>query len=168
MQWLKRRRGPEHWFLLHAASVADMDAGRISGSEAFDRRAKAQWGLIACGTEAVPYALRMLASPDADVREDAGGVLGAIGRQPEVVDAVLDALETENDQQTRDSLVLALGQLGDHRAVPRLAALIRSNATDEDTRFTAVQSLGRLARQHFDRRDEPVAAALEWLDKRGH
>jgi hypothetical protein len=38
----------------------------LAGSAAFDRRVKAQWGLIACGAEAVPYALRMLESSDAE------------------------------------------------------------------------------------------------------
>jgi hypothetical protein len=46
--------------------------------------------------------------------------------------------------------------------------MIRSEETDGDTRFTAVESLGRLARRSFDRQEQPIEAALAWLDKHGH
>ena len=145
-----------------------MDAGRIDGASAFRLRVEAQWGLIACGTDAIPYALRMLTSPDAEIREDAGGILGQLGKSDEVVEGVLAALEGETDDQARDSLVIAIGELGDPRGIPMLAKLIRSPETDGDTRFTAVQSLGRLARRRFDKQEDPARAAIRWLDGQGH
>jgi len=107
----------------------------------------------------------MLESSDAEIRADGGGLLGALGREPGVVEAAISALERETEHQARDSLILALGVLGDKRAIPSLAALIRSQATNDDTRFTAAQSLGRLVRRRFDRQEDPTAAALVWLDK---
>jgi HEAT repeat protein len=95
-----------------------MDAGRIHGAKAFELRVEAQQGLIASGTAAIPFALRMLASSDAEIREDAGGVLAALGRREDVVPQVLAALEDERDEQARDALVVALGELRDRRAIP--------------------------------------------------
>jgi HEAT repeat protein len=161
-----RRRGPKAWSRRHASSFADMDAGRIDGAEAFERRVEATWGLIGCGADAIPYAIDMLKSSDAEIREDAGGILGALGREPEVVDAVIAALQSETDCQARDSLVVALGELGDRRAISHLASLIRSEDTDGDTRFTAAQSLGRLVGRRFDRGADAVSEATAWLDKR--
>jgi HEAT repeat protein len=143
-----------------------MDAGRIAGDEAFKRRVEAQWGLIRSGQEAIPFALRMLGSSDPEIREDGGGILGQLGTQDGVADGVLAALAAESDDQARDSLVLALGELGDQRAIPALAGLIRAEDTDGDTRFTAVQSLGRLAKRRFDNQEDPVGAAIVWLDEK--
>jgi HEAT repeat protein len=165
VRWLKRRRGPEDWFRLHASAFADLDARRIDATEGFERRVEATWGLIGCGVDAIPYALEMLKSSDAEIREDAGGVLGALGREPEVVEAVIAALRSETDDQARDSFVIALGELGDRRAVPHLASLIRSEDADGDTRFTAALGLGRLVGRRFDRQDDALSAAIDWLDK---
>ena len=43
-------------------------------------------------------------------------------KSEEVIHAVLAALEDERDQQARDALVVALGELRDRRAIPALAA----------------------------------------------
>jgi HEAT repeat protein len=94
-----------------------------------------------------------------------GGVLAALGRREDVVPQVLAALEDERDEQARDALVVALGELRDRRAIPALEALIRSPDTDGDTRFTATQSLGRLVRRRFDKAEDPVAAAIRCLEE---
>jgi HEAT repeat protein len=109
----------------------------------------------------------MLDSPDAEIREDAGGILAALGKREEVVPQLLTALAHELDDQARDSLVIALGELRDRRAIPALSALLRSPDTDGDTRHTAAQSLGRLVRRRFDKSGDPVAAAIHWLDEHG-
>jgi hypothetical protein len=44
-------------------------------------------------------------------------------------------------------------------------ALIRNDNTDNDTRWTAVESLGRIVRRRFHKQAQPVQAALEWLAK---
>src|SRR3954451_25048771 len=107
MPWFQRRRTPEKWFNWHASSFADMGSGRITGARALRRRVNAQQGLVASGVEAIPFALRMLDSPDAEIREDAGGILAALGRREEVVPQLLSALAHEHDDQARDSLVMA-------------------------------------------------------------
>src|ERR1051325_3337170 len=95
----------EGWFDCHQAVFADFEARRIGGREFFERRVKACWGLISCKEEAVPFALQMLRSPVADVREDAGGILTYVGRDEGAVDAVLAALATETDLQAIASLL---------------------------------------------------------------
>jgi hypothetical protein len=61
--------------------------------------------------------------------------------------------------------VLALGAFKNRVAIPALGELIRNDATDNDTRWTAVESLGRIVHRRFLNQAEPVQAALEWLDK---
>jgi HEAT repeat protein len=110
----------------------------------------------------------MLDSSDAEIREDGGSILAALGRSEDMVSEVLVALEAERDDQARDSLVIALGELRDRRAIPALAALIRAPGADGDTRHTAAQSLGRLVRRRFDKTGDPVPEALRWLDEHEH
>ena len=111
---------------------------------AFRRRVSACQGLVAKGTDAIPYALAMLRSKEADAREDGAAILGEIGQDGNIVDQVLQALASETDVIARDSLILALGELKSKAAIPVLADLIRNDATDGDTRWTAVESLGKI------------------------
>jgi HEAT repeat protein len=131
----------------------------------FRRRVHATWGLIAKGAEAVPHAVAMLRSEDADAREDGAGILAEVGKDGRVIEHVLRALASETDATARDSLVLALGAFKNRAAIPILADLIRDDATDGDTRWTAVGSLGRIVRRRFLDQAQPVQAALEWLNK---
>jgi hypothetical protein len=145
-----------------------LDAARTSeydGELEFRRRVHATWGLIAKGAAAVPYAVAMLKSEEADAREDGAAILAEIGKDAEVGRQVLEALASETDPLARDSLIQALGALKDRAAIPVLAELIRSRDTDDDTRWTAVESLGRLVRRRFLDQAQPLAAALEWLEK---
>lgn len=81
--------------------------------------------------------------------------------------ALLAALEAETEDVPRDGIIAALGALKNRSAVPTLAALIRSESTDSDTRLCAAESLGQIVRRRFDRRDDPIAAAVAWLDAHG-
>jgi hypothetical protein len=158
----------EDWFDRYQTTFADFDAGRCAGQEFFDRRVKACWGLISCQEEAVPFALEMLRSPTADMREDAGGILTYVGRDEAAVDAVVASLAAETDVQTTDSLIGALGKMGSERAIPTLASFIRDPDADGDTRTSAIDALGQIARKRCRRRSEPADAAIRWLDEHGH
>jgi hypothetical protein len=137
------------------------------GREVFELRVHAQWGLIARGKESLPYALGMLRSTDADVREDAGGIVQYVGRDPIVSKAILDQLVVETDPQAKDSLILALGALRARDAIPVLEAIIHDESADGDTRHTAAESLGRIVRRNFLKQPDPIAAAKSWSSARG-
>jgi hypothetical protein len=131
----------------------------------FRKRVHATWGLIAKGSDAIPYALTMLNSAISDIREDGAGILGAVGREEGVVEALLQSLDTETDVTARDSVILALGELRNRKAIPLLAKFIRNPETDGDTQWGAMLSLGRIVRKRFEKKPDPLAAALEWLTK---
>ena len=69
----------------------------------------------------------------------------------------------ETDEEARDSLIQALGGLRNRAAIPALAALIEDEDADGDTRWTAVESLGRIVRRRFLDKPDPVAAARDWI-----
>jgi HEAT repeat protein len=133
---LKRfKDSAEGYYQLHLDAVREGD---------FRKRVMASWGLIAQGQESLPYLMLMLSSSNADSREDAGGALGWLGKESgDVVGELLTALESETEHQPRDTIVVTLGALKDRTAIPSLAALIRSDDTDGDTRRCAVESLGK-------------------------
>ncbi len=87
-------------------------------------RVHATWGLIAKGSAAVPYALKLLAHSEPDAREDGAAILGAVGKDAAVVTEVLARLSGETETTARDALVLTLGELRSRRAIPALAAII--------------------------------------------
>jgi HEAT repeat protein len=146
-------------------AVSSRPGQKYDAKLAFRRRAHATWGLIAKGPAAVPHAVTMLTSKHADAREDGAAILAAVGMDDGAVGHVLRALASETDPVARDSLIVALGAFKNRIAIPVLADLIRNEATDSDTRWTAVESLGRIVRRRFLDQPEPVTAALEWLDK---
>ena len=147
-----RRRDAKQWYELLIRAYADyFENETISVNKWWKTRVAAERGLISCGAEAIPCAVELLANRDPEIREDGAAVLGALGEDERVVDALLSALERE-----------------DEKAIPFLATTIRDSETDGDTRFTAIQSLGQIARRRFDRQPEPEAAALEWLEAHGY
>lgn len=146
-------------------AVGGPSGSRYDAQLEFRRRVHAAWGLIAKGAEAVPHALAMLRSKDANACEDGAAILAEIGKDAQAIDEVLRALASETDPAARDSLVPALGKLRNRIAIPVLADLIRNSAADGDTRWTAVESLGSIVRRRFLNQSDPVKAALEWLDK---
>jgi HEAT repeat protein len=132
---------------------------------AFPTRVHATWGLIAKGVEAVPHAVRMLGHRDPDAREDGAAILAELGSQPEAVDSLLTALKRETEVEARDSMIQALGRMRAREAIPLLRDTILSEATDGDTRHTAIEALGRIVRKRFLAAPDPGAAAREWLDR---
>jgi hypothetical protein len=52
-------------------------------------------------------------------------------------------------------------------ALPALARFVRDWDGDGDTRWTAIQSLEKIARRRFDREEDPQQAAIAWLDSHG-
>jgi HEAT repeat protein len=92
-------------------------------------------------------------------------ILGAVGKDESVVTEILARLSTEADTVARDSLIVALGGLRSRRAIPALAAIIRDESADGDTRWTAVESLGKIVRRRFLKQSIPIEAAIEWLEK---
>src|SRR5262249_28760327 len=129
------------------------------------KRVHGTWGLISKGAEAIPHALTMLKSPNPDIREDGAGILGALGKEEGVVEALIENLGAETNTGACDSMILALGQLKNRKAIPWLAKFIRNHDADGDTQWGAMESLGRIVRKRFDRMPDPIAAALEWLAK---
>jgi HEAT repeat protein len=137
----------------------------VEAEQEFNRRVEAQWGMIAKGVAAVPYALAMLSSKHSEVREDGAGILAMLKRQPEVVPHLLAALETETDEVAKLALIGALGRLRAKEAIPALARLIRDEEEDGDARWNAAEALGLIARRRFVKMSSPIQAALEWLAK---
>jgi HEAT repeats len=164
-----RRRNAKQWYELLTRAYADyFESETISVNKWWKTRVAAERGLISCGAEAIPYAVELLANRDPEIREDGAAVLGALGEDERVVDALLRALEREDEDQPRDVIIIGLGRLRNTKAIPFLATTIRDSQTDSDTRFTAIQSLGQIARRRFDRQPEPDAAALDWLSVHGY
>lgn len=156
-------RYPESAEAYHDRHRAALEAHDFRG------RVDAIWGLIARGADAVPFLSQMLRSRTPEAREDAAGAFGWMaGNDATIVDELIGALEAETDVQAADALIVALGQLRDRRAVETLARIIRADATDGDTRHTAIQSLAQIARRRFDRAADPVHGALTWLDEHGY
>jgi HEAT repeat protein len=141
-----------------------MEAG-ATFTRYYELMVAAEWGLIARGTDSIPYAMRMLKSPDSDIREGGAGVLQGIGQASSgVIDAVIESLGSEIDLQTRDTLVAALGAMKNKRAIPVLAALVKDSSIDADSQWVAIESLGKLVRVRFLTRPDPRAAAMEWIE----
>lgn len=134
----------------------------------FDKRVEGLWGLIARGQESVPYLVGLLANPDAEARADGASALAAIGAaEPGIQQPLIDALQRAATHEERDTILMALGQMRSKDAIPTIARFIRDDATDGDTRSTAVEALGAIARRRFDNRPDPLAAAIEYLDHLG-
>jgi hypothetical protein len=129
-------------------------------------RVHAIWGLIAKGCDAVPFALELLRHHEPDAREDGAEILGEVGKDEAVVGEVLARMTAEPDLVARDALIAALGALRSRQAIPALANIIRDQTQDGDTRWTAVESLGKTVRRRFLERTDPIQAAVDWLEKR--
>ena len=155
-----------HYTSQYEDAIAVLNSAQLGdATEAYHQRVEATWGLIAKGSAAIPFALEMLKSKYADTREDAGGILGELGGDESVVTDLLAQLEQESDNQARDSIILALGQLRSRAAIPTLHAIISNTEEDGDTRWTAIESLGRIVRRRFLKQADPEQAAMDWLAK---
>lgn len=134
----------------------------------YSNRVNATWGMIAKGKASIRYALQMLKSADPDAREDAGGILHALGRTAEVVEELITALENESTLQAEDSIIIALGAMRTKAAIPVLAKLLRRSDVDGDTAWTAAEALGRIVRRRFAKETDARKAAQSWLDRHGY
>jgi hypothetical protein len=180
-------RGPDLSYLTESAeyyakllleSEAAIDGPRRPDNEIStlnNRCVMAQWGLIARGRAAVPFAVEMLTAKTPEVREAGAAILGAVGGDDEVVARVLEALEAEylrgspeSRFETLDTLILAAGQMKNKKAIPVLAVLVRDVNLNGDSWWMAVGVLGKLVRERFDEQSDPIAAAIEWLDENGY
>lgn len=160
----------EYYIQMYEQYLATLEGKRGPGYEielASSRGVHAQWGLIAKGAAATSYALSLLERSIPEAREDGAGILAELGRDEAVVDKLIERLASESETTARDSIVLALGQLGNKKAVPSLAAIIRDVAIDVDTKWTAIESLGLIVHKRFLKQDNPVKAAIAWLDTHG-
>jgi len=121
---------PEYYFGLIQQYVGTMAGRKGPGYEAdlaFKRQVHGEWGLIAHGRAAIPYALRLLKDPVAEAKECGASILAEVGGQPGVVEALLDALGDADSDEARDAIITTLGAMRSRRAIPVLAALIRSD-----------------------------------------
>jgi hypothetical protein len=84
-----------------------------------------------------------------------------------VVESLIASLGNEVETVARDTLIVALGQLRNPKAIPALALIIRDANADDDTRHLAADSLGQIVRRRFDRQPDRLAAAIKWLDDHG-
>jgi hypothetical protein len=134
---------------------------------AFAERVQGQWGLIAQGAGAIPYAMAMLRSSTPDVREDAAGILEYLGRNAEILGALAEALRTESDPQAKDSILLALGSTRSPECIPVIAGVILDPKVDGDTAFTATAALAKIIRRNFLGESDPIGAAKAWLRAHG-
>ena len=155
------------WWPAYLEETDGGKRGGPAGTTYWSRRTHGQWGLIARGAEAVPHAMELLQSANPDFREDGAGILGAIGRDDAVVEALADSIAGDADPQVIDAAVIALGQMRNRAAVPALARLLTDSGTDGDTADLAARSLGQVVRRRFDRTGDPVGAAREWLRTHG-
>lgn len=152
----------------HGATAAD----REMASVAYNRIVNADWGLIARGSQAIPYAIKLVRSSDRDHREAATNVFCGLRnpeRLPEIVSEIVAALESEDDRLVIDCLLGALGHLRSREAIPILARFILNPSEDADSRFDAAVSLGNIMRIRFEKRgNDAVQQACSWLADHGY
>ncbi|QSX78073.1 HEAT repeat domain-containing protein [Agrilutibacter solisilvae] len=152
-----------HYVRLYEMYLDALRERRSQGRRLWTLRTHAQWGLIAKGPAAAGYAAALLRHAEASAREDGAAILGALVGDDAAVDVLVGALQVEQDLEARDAIVVALGRLRNRRALPALAALVEDEDGDGDTRWTAVESVGLIARRRFIGQVDPVGAAREWL-----
>ena len=142
---------------------------KLMAGKAYSRMVDAQWGLIARGAEAIPFAIRLLRSKDRDEKEMGASVFCGLQmgeRAPEVLQHIIAALRNETDRLVIDSLISALGHLKSRDAIPVLAKFIRDEKEDGDTRWEAAVSLGKIVHKRFDKDGKnAIEGATAWLNQ---
>jgi hypothetical protein len=157
----------DYYIQMYEQHLGTLQGKKGAGYEidlSFRRRVYATWGLIAYGVAAAPYALSLLRRSVPEAREDGAAILAELGRDEGVVDKLIESLKTETDTTAKDTLIYAVGRLKSKKAIPMLATVIRDEAADGDTRWTAVESLGLIVRKRFLKQGNPIHAAMAWLD----
>jgi len=148
----------------HAVTLEE----KLMAGKAYSRMVDAQWGLIARGAEAIPFAIRLVRSKDRDEKEMGANVFCGLQmgeRAPEVLRHIIAALENETDRLVIDSLIGVLGHLKSRDAIPVLAKFIRDEKEDGDTRWEAAVSLGKIVHKRFEKDGQnAIENATTWLN----
>ena len=111
---------------------------------AWKQHVHASWGLRARGSEAIPYAMRLLRHSAPEAREVGAGVLEDVGGAPGAADALLAALQAEDDDVARTAIVEALGKTASPAALDALQRLRRESTRDADLLEAIDRSIARL------------------------
>jgi len=134
----------------------------------YEHRARARWALATRGVESIPFALEMLRSSEQDERDDARRLFNRMGEDEQVLGALIVALEKSEEPDEIESLTVALGATGNPKAAPSLVRVLRHPGIHDQTRSSAIKSLGRIAERRFDQADDPEGALNAWLQSSGH
>ena len=77
--------------------------------------------------QAVPYLVEALQSENHYVRRESARALGILG-VPEAVEPLIEAVDTDKDNEVRRNAIVALGQLGDEQAVDILTQAMEESS----------------------------------------
>jgi HEAT repeat protein len=125
---LRELAGDSRWFVVRNAILllrehGEPEVGHISAALQHDDprvRKEALLALAHMGVESAgPLVASKLADPDSDVRKSAAMAAGAV-RSSRVVKPLLERLAKEGEDEVVESILLALGQIGDAAAVPAI------------------------------------------------
>ncbi|MCA9711860.1 MAG: HEAT repeat domain-containing protein, partial [Myxococcales bacterium] len=130
-------------------AALDQALGQLSASAWRERKAAIERLHGFVRGEAEPSALETLAErlcdqlmgDQIDARAASHEVLVAMGER--CLGVLLRRLDAAQDGPPRRLLVDLLGQIGDHRHVPRLVTLVSDGQTDPNLRASAAAGLGR-------------------------
>jgi HEAT repeat protein len=113
------------------------------------RRIAAQALSMIDDKRAVPDLITLLSDKNDDVRYEAITTLGMMQDHQAVI-ALLELLETETDNRSRASIVIALGESGDEKSVPKLLEILLSSREDTLVRDNAASSLALLGEKGLE------------------
>ena len=75
-------------------------------------------------THAIPHFIEALSDENHYVRREAARAIGQLG-SPEAIEALLEVLENESDEETRRNVLIALGNVGDERTIEPLRQALK-------------------------------------------
>lgn len=139
----------------------DMLSKALSAEEAYVRISAAMALGYTGNEEAIEPLAKMLPSKNLGIRNSAAMSLGYIGNEKAVAYLLLSGRE---EWKSSNGFVIALGKIGDKRAVPDLIMAIRRTAlvhTEDELQSNAILALGNIG----DRRAVPIL--LEILNRYG-
>jgi HEAT repeat protein len=122
---------------------ASMDAALLAVGDTHEivRAGARELALVLAGPATATNVVRALAVPNLPVKRFAAELLGRM-REPLALWHLVEILRTETDGNVRGAAAMALGQIGDARAVPALIDLLETR--DLGLRETARQALVQL------------------------
>jgi HEAT repeat protein len=107
------------------------------------RRAAEQFGMLR-DIRAVSYLKKLLKDENPFVRQAAIESLGLL-RTRDVVDEIVNVLETDKEVQVRQSAVIALGYIGDPKVVPVLTKILKSETEPVAVKYSICNTLSIIA-----------------------